>query len=181
MRAGTRLGKRHGVPWTRLKHPAKISFIVGQFCAEIRQEEVSMNFNPMDKLREAKEMALDVGAKHGAEVMKQANQLLTLLQDAGYQVGELNVDLGVPPTVTVELKAGPLVNYSKLDAIYLAHKDNEVLAMILGALIQANKLRDMVKLETIELKGARLVLKTPPSISLHWKEKMAASATGAAA
>jgi hypothetical protein len=139
-----------------------------------------MNLNPMDRLREVKEMALDVGAKQGAEIMKQTNQLLTLLQDAGYQVGELNVDLGVPPTVTVELKAGPLVNYSKLDTIYQANKDNDVLAMILGALIQANKLRDMVKLETIELKGTKLVLKTPPSISLQWKEKAAASAAASA-
>jgi hypothetical protein len=29
----------------------------------------------------------------------------------------------------------------------------------------------MVKLETIELKDAKIVLKTTPSSSLHWKEK----------
>lgn len=144
------------------------------------KEEVDMNFNPMDKVREVKELALDAGAKQGAEVMKQANQLLTLLQDAGYRVGELNVDLGVPPTVTVDLKTTPLLNDGKLEAIFQANKDNDVLAMILGALIQANKLRDMVKLETIELKGAKIVLKTPPSISLNWKEKAVATAVGAA-
>ena len=140
-----------------------------------------MSFNPMGQLQRVKEMALDAGAKQGVEVMKQANQLLTLLQDAGYQVGELNVDLGVPPTVSIELKAGPLVNYSELDTIYLANKDNDVIAMILGALIQANKLRDMVKLETIELKGAKIVLRTPPSISMHWKEKVTATVAGASA
>ena len=140
-----------------------------------------MNFNPMDKLQKVKDMALEAGAKQGAEAMNQANHLLTLLQDAGYQVGELTVDLGVPPTITVDLKAGPLMSDGKLDAIYQANKDNDVLGMILGALIQANKVRDMVKLETIELKGAKLVLKTPPSISLHWKEKTAAAAAAAGA
>ena len=138
-----------------------------------------MNFNPMDKLQKVKEMALEAGAKQGAEAMSQVNQLLTLLQDAGYQVGELTVDLGVPPTITVDLKAGPLMSDGKLEGIYQANKENDVLAMILGALIQANKLRDMVKLESIELKGAKLVVKTPPSISLHWKEKTAATAAGA--
>jgi hypothetical protein len=34
----------------------------------------------------------------------------------------------------------------------------------------------MVKLETIELKDAKIVLKTSPSISLHWKEKATAGA-----
>jgi len=112
--------------------------------------------------------------------MTQTNHLLTLLQDAGYQVGELTVDLAVPPTVTVELKTGPLVSDSKLDGVFQANKDNDVLAVVLGALIQANKLRDMVKLETIELKGTKLVLKTPPSISLHWKEKTVTNAAAAA-
>jgi hypothetical protein len=144
------------------------------------KEEDTMNFNPMDKLQEVKGKALIFGAEQGTEVVKQANQLLTLLQGVGYQVGEVSVDLGLPPTVTIELKAGPLVNYSSLDAIFQANKDNDVLAMILGALIQANKLRDMVELETIELKGTKIVLKTPPSISLHWKEKTAANPAGAA-
>jgi hypothetical protein len=139
-----------------------------------------MNFNPMEKLQKVKETALNFGAQQAAEAMAQANQLLTLLQDAGYQVGELTLDLAMPPTITVELKTGPLMSDSKLDGVFQANKDNEVLAVVLGALIQANKLRDMVKLETIELKGAKLVLKTPPSISLHWKEKSSASAAAAA-
>jgi len=139
-----------------------------------------MNFNPMEKLQKVKEIALNFGAQQAAEAMTQTNHLLTLLQDAGYQVGELTVDLAVPPTVTVELKTGPLVSDSKLDGVFQANKDNDVLAVVLGALIQANKLRDMVKLETIELKGTKLVLKTPPSISLHWKEKTVTNAVAAA-
>jgi hypothetical protein len=140
-----------------------------------------MNFNPMEKLQKAKDMALDIGAKQGAEAMGQANQLLTLLQDAGYQIGELTVDLAMQPTITVDVKASSLVKDGKLDAILQSNKDNDVFAMILMALIQANKLRDMVTLETIELKGAKIVLKTPPSVSLHWKEKAAPSAAGASA
>jgi hypothetical protein len=135
-----------------------------------------MNLNPMATLQKAKEAALDLGAQKGNEVMAQANQLLTLLQDAGYQVGELNMELAVPPIITIDLKTGPLVSDAKLDAIYQANKDNDVLSMILGALIQANKLRDKVKLETIELKDTKIVLKTPPSIGLHWKEKTVAAA-----
>lgn len=130
-----------------------------------------MNLNPMGALQKTKEMALDLGAQKGNEVMAQANQLLTLLQDAGYQVGELNMELAVPPILTIDLKTGPLVSDARLDVIYQANKSNDVLAMILGALMQANKLRDKVQLETIELKNTKVVLKTPPSISLHWKEK----------
>ena len=134
-----------------------------------------MNFNPMGKLDELKGKAVIFGAEQGAEILRQANQLLNLLQSVGYQIGALDMDLALPPTVTVELKAGPRVDYAKLDAIYAANKENDVLAMILGALIQANKLRDKITLDTIELKGTKLVLKTPPGITLQWKEKAATS------
>jgi hypothetical protein len=140
-----------------------------------------MNFNPMDQLQNVKGRVLDIGAEQSSKLVSQANQLLKLLQDAGYQIGELNVELGVPPTVTVELKTGPLVKDSKLEGIFLANKNNDALALILNLLIQANKVRDMVNVETIELKSTTLVLKTPPSISLQWKEKAAANAAGASA
>jgi hypothetical protein len=135
-----------------------------------------MNLDPMAKLQGLKEKAMDLGTQKATEAMRQANQLLRLLRDAGYKVGELEVEVGVPPTITIDLKPGPLTNDSKLDKVFQANKDNDVLALVLGTLIQANKLRDMVNLDTIELKDAKIVLRASPSISLHWKEKATASA-----
>jgi acylphosphatase len=135
-----------------------------------------MNFDLKGAVQKVKDGAAELGAQKAAEAMNQANQLLMLLQDAGYKVGELEVEVSVPPTITINLKPGPMTDDSKLDGVFQAHRDNEVLALVLGTLIQANKLRHMVKLETIELKDAKIVLKTSPSISLHWKEKATASA-----
>jgi hypothetical protein len=53
--------------------------------------------------------------------MNQANLLLHLLQDTGYQVGDLDLELGVPPTISVTLKTGPTMSDSKLDAVYQAN------------------------------------------------------------
>jgi hypothetical protein len=136
-----------------------------------------MNFESLAKTVSSK--VADLGAQKATETLEQANLLLKLLQDAGYQVGEVDVELGVPPAISVTLKTGPMLSDSKLDSIYDANKGNEALALVLGGLIQANKLRDKVKLDTIELKDTKIVLKATPSISLHWKEKSAASAAGA--
>jgi hypothetical protein len=136
-----------------------------------------MNFESLAKTVSSK--VADLGAQKAAETLDQANLLLKLLQDAGYQVGDVDVDLGVPPAISITLKTGPTMSDSQLDSIYEANKGNDVLALVLGGLIQANKLRDKVKLETIELKDTKIVLKATPSISLHWKEKTAASAAGA--
>lgn len=136
-----------------------------------------MNFESLAKTVSSK--VADMGAQKAAETLDQANLLLKLLQDAGYQVGELDVELGVPPAIRVTLKTGQMLTDAKLDSIYEANKGNDALALVLGGLIQANKLRDKVKLETIELKDTKIVLKATPSISLHWKEKATASAASA--
>jgi len=136
-----------------------------------------MNFESLAKTVSSK--VADLGAQKATETLDQANLLLKLLQDAGYQVGEVDVELGVPPAISVTLKTGPMLSNSKLDSIYDANKGNEALALVLGGLIQANKLRDKVKLEAIELKDTKIVLKATPSISLHWKEKAAASVASA--
>lgn len=136
-----------------------------------------MNFESLAKTVSSK--VADVGAQKASETLDQANLLLKLLQDAGYQVGEVDVELGVPPAISVTLKTGPMLTDAKLDSIFEANQGNDALALVLGGLIQANKLRDKVKLETIALKDTKIVLKATPSISLHWKEKAAASAAGA--
>jgi len=138
-----------------------------------------MNFDLKGAVQKVKDGALELGTQEAAKAMNQANLLLRLLQEAGYKVGDLEVEVSVPPTITINLKPGPLTSDTKLDGIFQANKDNEVLALVLGTLIQANKLRDMVKLDTIELKDAKIVLKTSPSISLHWKEETTGSAATA--
>jgi|SRR5215467_6832302 len=140
-----------------------------------------MNFDSVTKGLGGKvmEKVEELGAQKVAETMSQANLLLKLLQDAGYQVGDLEMELAAPPKVKITLKTGTMMSDSKLDAVYQANKGNDMLALILRALIQANKLRDMVKLDTIELKDAKIGLETPPSITLHWQEKAAAGAASA--
>lgn len=129
----------------------------------------------MDKIQEAKKGLVEVGAQKADDIMGQANLLLKLLRDAGYQVGELDLELGLPPIVTLNVKPGPLASDSKLNAVCEANKDNSVLALILGGLIQANKLRDKVNSDALEFKSAKIVLRTTPSITLHWNEKALAS------
>ena len=120
--------------------------------------------------------AAQVGAQKAKEMMDQTNQLLQTLQDAGYTIGDLEMELAMPPTASITVKAGSRVSDSKLEAICQANKDNDVLSLVLTGLIQANKLCDSVKLATIELKEVKIMLKATPSITLHWKDRIPAAA-----
>jgi hypothetical protein len=121
----------------------------------------------------------DQVAQKASETMNDANRLMTLLQEAGYKISDFEVEVKALPKITISLKTDEIASDSKLDAIIQANKENDVIVLVLGALAQANKLRGKVSLNTIELKGAKIVLEAAPSVSLQWKEKAAAGAAAA--
>ena len=131
-----------------------------------------MNFGA---LKEVGGAVLDKVGQKAAETLNDANKLLSLLQDAGYQIEEFEVEIKAMPKITIALKASAAVSDSKLDAILKANRENDVIVMVLTALGQANKLRGKVSLNTIEWKGAKIEIEGTPSVTLQWKEQAAAA------
>jgi hypothetical protein len=131
-----------------------------------------MNFGA---LKEVGGAVLDKVEQKAAETLNDANKLLSLLQDAGYQIEEFEVEIKAMPKITIALKASAAVSDSKLDAILKANRENDVIVMVLTALGQANKLRGKVSLNTIEWKGAKIEIEGTPSVTLQWKEQAAAA------
>ncbi len=127
--------------------------------------------NPMGTLKEATETLANVGMEKTQELLGQINLLLQLLQSAGYGVASMDIELSLPPKVTVKLKTGPAVKEEKLGEILRDHADQRVIAAVVASLIQANKLRASVTVETLELEGIEIILTTTPNISLQWKDK----------
>ena len=133
----------------------------------------------LGSLKEMGGAVLDKVGQKANETITDANKLLALLQEAGYQIEEFEVAIKAIPKITISVKATAAASDSKLDAIIKANKENDVIVMVLTALGQANKLREKVNLNTIELKGAKIEIEGTPSVSLQWKEKAAASAASA--
>jgi hypothetical protein len=137
-----------------------------------------MGFDALNKIKspgsfvqEATEAAASLGMEKAREVVEQVNLLLRLLQTAGYGVAKLDIELSLPPKVTINLKTGPAVKEEKLGTILLEQADKKVVTGIIGGLIQANKLRGSVTVESLEMEGVQIVLTTTPNISLQWRDK----------
>jgi hypothetical protein len=135
-----------------------------------------MDFNPLNKI---KDKVSDVSTQKTLELMSDVNVILTALPDAGFQIGELEVELGVTPRLTVEVKIGQAIREDKLTAVLKANPNNVLLSATLNALLQASKLQKAVSVETLELKDVRIVLATTPTVALQWKEKTAAKTAAA--
>jgi hypothetical protein len=107
--------------------------------------------------------------------------LLQLLQSAGYGIGSLEVELGVPPKVTIKLRTSPAVTEEKLAAILREHADKKVVSGVVALLIQANRLRDSVTVETLELGEVQIIVAAPPNITMQWTDRTNSKAATAVA
>lgn len=136
--------------------------------------------NPMGSFKDAADTLANVGMERGREVLAEINLLLQLLQAAGYGVASLDFELSLPPRVTIKLKITPALKEEKLSAILRDHADKTVVTTIVASLIQANRLRGSVTVETLELDGVEIVLTASPNITLQWKDKEEKRAAAAA-
>lgn len=134
-------------------------------------ESLSKLKTSVSSLQDATEALASLGMEKTREVMGELNLLLALLQSAGYGVCGLDLELGLPPKATINLKVSPAVKEEKLSAILHDHADKKVVTSIIASLIQANKLRDSVTVETLELNGIEILLTTTPTITMKWNDK----------
>jgi hypothetical protein len=134
-----------------------------------------MGFDALNKVKQATNAIADLGTQKTVQLLSDLNLILNLLPDAGYEVGEMEVELGVTPKVTLDLKLGRAVNEARLKTI-LERVDNAMLAAIISSLIQASKLQDAVSVETLELKDVKVVMTAAPNVALQWRQKVLANA-----
>jgi hypothetical protein len=127
--------------------------------------------NPASAFKDATETIANAAVQKAQELLAQMNLLLQLLQSAGYGVSSLDIELSIPPRITMKLKTGPVVKEEKLNEILRDYADQWAITAVVASLIQANKLRGSVTVETLELQGVEIILTTTPNISLQWKDK----------
>jgi len=135
-----------------------------------------MDFNPLSKI---KDKVAYISTQKAVELMSDVNVILTALPHAGFQIGELEVERGVTPKITVDVKIGQTISEDKLKAVLLANPNNVLLSITLNALLQASKLQKTVSVETLELKDVKIAMTTTPTVALQWKEKAIAKTVAA--
>jgi hypothetical protein len=127
--------------------------------------------NSVPTLSDAIGAVQQVGIEKTHEALAQINLLLQLLQSTGYGITSLDIELTLPPKVSVTLKTGPAVKEEKLSEILRVHAGETAITMVIASLIEANKLRGCVTVETLELESIEIAMTATPCITLQWQDK----------
>ena len=127
-----------------------------------------MSFNLSAPIQERVSGVADLGMQQTQKALGDLNLLLGLLQRAGYDVGQVEVELGVPPKISVQLRLSGLISEEKLKAILQEYSDRAIITTLVNLLLRANQLRGSIKVENIGLAEIRLA--TSPQLVMSWKE-----------
>jgi hypothetical protein len=114
----------------------------------------------LGKIIEVKEAALS-GIK---ELVDDLNQHLPALQEAGYTLSEVSVELALGPKVVATFAPRPDITQERVDAVIAEHRDAKVTVALLRALFAAYKLQSGLHIAGMKPRGICIEMGLPPGI-----------------
>lgn len=120
-----------------------------------------------------------VSTERTLQLLSNINVILAALPDAGYEVEQLDLEVGTKPKLTANLKIGSAIHQEKLQDILAANPNNFVLKTAINALIRASQLQDAVSVNSLVLQDIKLVVTVNPTVTLQWREKALAQKAAA--
>lgn len=100
------------------------------------------------------------------EVFSIIDQFKSLFYEAGYEVGGINVSLGLPPDISISFKFLGSVDDVKRNEIKLKVAENKLAAILLSSLFKASDFTEKIKVGELKLKTINIKLGLIPSISV---------------
>ena len=94
---------------------------------------------------------------------------LPLIEEAGFKFGEISIDLGIPPDVSVSFTKTNQVDASVIEALINSNQEKKILVVLLKTLLTANNLQGKITSDKFIFSGVSIKLGLPPQVSLHYK------------
>ena len=94
---------------------------------------------------------------------------LPLIEEAGFKVNDITIDIGIPPDVAISLTKTNQVNAATIENMIELNKDKKILSMVLGTLLNANKMQEKITMNKFTFAGLAIKVGIPPKVSLRYK------------
>jgi len=114
----------------------------------------------------------DLGVEKINESLERAKEILPIVKEVGYVLSEMEIEVGVPPAITMHFVADE--SSKKIEDIENVlskfDKSNKLGYSILKGLLTALKIQKSLKLRDEELQEIEIGLGIPPKVILHFQK-----------
>ena len=124
-----------------------------------------------DKVSDSVELLKDFKELSTGKISELVNDVLglsPLIEETGFRMGDLNIAIGIPPSVSIGFIKEKDISPEAIDKILEENKDKELLKIILNALIKADALQKSMNLSHYQFNSVGLTLGLPPDVSLKF-------------
>jgi len=93
-----------------------------------------------ERKKTLEEKALDAASKKASEILAKLRSSASVIKKAGFEMGQVSVDVGIQPAVAVDFAMKKKVSEDEMKTLLEENKDNKILLAVLRTLSAVNKL-----------------------------------------
>lgn len=111
---------------------------------------------------------MDAGFAKLNSVIEDLNAALPVLQEAGYPVDLVEIELGISPKVAIRFATKLGVKEERFNALLQEHAEHRMTFMLLNSLARAKKLQSGIRIAGLKPKGIEIEIGVMPEIVLRF-------------
>jgi len=129
------------------------------------------------KSGELKELGQEFGETKIEEFVAEFNRTLPILEEAGFTLAELAVDMGLPPKLAPYFLIGTVPDEAGQAALLERNKENKRVKLMLTTLFNAVALQGNLKIDGMHPEGVEIEISTMPVTRLKFVDAHKAALT----
>jgi hypothetical protein len=111
----------------------------------------------------------DASASKAMEAIEGFNAALPVVREAGYDLAEVSVELGLPPKVVAAFTVANEVSAAQFEQLIETHADRRFTILLLNALREAWKLQSRIKIIGLTPRGMSVEIGFTPGVTIKFR------------
>jgi hypothetical protein len=135
---------------------------------QLREQAAATVGNVKESLASAAADARDAGAARIKEAIEEFTSTFPILREAGYQVGEVDIEVGLPPKISANVTASDAVTDEHIAKVLEEHREKKLITLLVKALYQAWRLQSAIQIAGMKPRGMTIELGLVPSVTIKF-------------
>jgi hypothetical protein len=112
--------------------------------------------------------AMEAGLNKLKETLADFESALPVVKAAGYQIGNLKIELGLSPKLIANFVVSGNVTAEQVDAIIAANADKKLAVLLVRSIFQARRLQESVRVGGLVPRGIAVEIGVLPTITVEF-------------
>ncbi len=112
----------------------------------------------------------DYGIEKINETWAQIESSSAIFQKTGYSITAINIDLSIPPSITLELDQIENISDDEEEKLLEENKDKQLIYLVLVALFKANAIQKSINSVQYKFSGLTIGMGLTPNIEMKFKK-----------